>query len=207
MLKNQGYIYYNYASIHFSESIELGKMRNFIYFLCFIFFRVTPAAYGGSQARGWMGATAAGLHHSHSSAGSGPCLQPTPQLKCWILNPLSKGRDWTCILMDTSWVCYCWVTMGTPYNRAFKQKLFLLSLQFAAWRAQFNCARIFFFFSTELGPADWSLWSWMSKLGCSCRGAGWAVCLPGTKDNPSQMRGDRTGGRRCPWCNSKLVSC
>ena len=32
----------------------------------------------------------------------------------WILNPLSKARDWTCTLMDTSWVRYCWATRGTP---------------------------------------------------------------------------------------------
>ena len=25
----------------------------------------------------------------------------------WILNPLSEARDQTCILMDTSQVCYC----------------------------------------------------------------------------------------------------
>ena len=37
-------------------------------------------AYGGSQARGQVGVTAAGLCHSHSKAGSKPCLQPTPQL-------------------------------------------------------------------------------------------------------------------------------
>ena len=39
-----------------------------------------PMAYGGSQARGRIGATAAGLRHSHSNTGSEPCLQPTPQL-------------------------------------------------------------------------------------------------------------------------------
>ena len=38
------------------------------------------AALGGSQARGPVGATAAGLHHSHNSAGSETCLRPTLQL-------------------------------------------------------------------------------------------------------------------------------
>ena len=38
--------------------------------LVFFLFRATSAAYGGSQARGQVGATAAGLHHSHSNSGS-----------------------------------------------------------------------------------------------------------------------------------------
>ena len=46
----------------------------------FFFFRATPVAYGGSQARGRIGAVATGLRQSHSNAGSEPCLQPTPQL-------------------------------------------------------------------------------------------------------------------------------
>ena len=39
-------------------------------------------AYGNSQARGQIGATAkaAGLCHNHSNVGSEPHLQPTPQL-------------------------------------------------------------------------------------------------------------------------------
>ena len=49
-------------------------------FLSFVFSRAAPAAYGGSQARGLIGAVAAGLHHSHSNAGSQPSLRPTPQL-------------------------------------------------------------------------------------------------------------------------------
>ena len=32
----------------------------------------------------------------------------------WILNPLREARDQTHILVITSWVCYCWATMGTP---------------------------------------------------------------------------------------------
>ena len=51
-----------------------------LFFLVFCLFRATPAAYGGSQARGPIGATAASLHHSHSHAGSEPHLPPTPQL-------------------------------------------------------------------------------------------------------------------------------
>ena len=36
--------------------------------------RATPEAYGSSQARGPVGATAAGLYHSHSNVGSKPHL-------------------------------------------------------------------------------------------------------------------------------------
>ena len=47
---------------------------------CFCFLRAAPAVYGSSQARDQIGATAAGLHHSHSNARSELHLQPTPQL-------------------------------------------------------------------------------------------------------------------------------
>ena len=47
----------------------------------FVFSRATPMAYGGSQARGLIGA---GLRHSHSNAGSKPCLRPTPQLMAML---------------------------------------------------------------------------------------------------------------------------
>jgi len=50
-------------------------------FLVVVFSRTAPVAYGGSQARGPIGATAPSLHHSHSNTGSKPHLQPTPQLK------------------------------------------------------------------------------------------------------------------------------
>ena len=36
----------------------------------FLLFRATPVAYGGSQARGPIGAPAASLHHSHGNVGS-----------------------------------------------------------------------------------------------------------------------------------------
>ena len=54
-------------------------MSCFVLFVCLLF-RAALEAYGGSQARGQVGATAAGLRQSHNNARSEPCLQPTPQL-------------------------------------------------------------------------------------------------------------------------------
>ena len=47
---------------------------------CFVFSRAAPVAYGGTQARGLIGAAAASLHHSHSNMGSELHLQSAPQL-------------------------------------------------------------------------------------------------------------------------------
>ena len=52
-----------------------------LFFSVFCLFAIswaTPVAYGGSQARGPIGAIAAGLRQSHSNVGSEPRLQPTP---------------------------------------------------------------------------------------------------------------------------------
>ena len=49
-------------------------------FFLFLLLRAAGMAYGISQARGPIKATAAGLHHSYSNARSQLHLQPTPQL-------------------------------------------------------------------------------------------------------------------------------
>ena len=46
----------------------------------------------------------------------------------WILNPLSKTRDRTCILMDASQIRFRWATMGTPRYLIFFNS-FLLKTQ------------------------------------------------------------------------------
>ena len=52
-----------------------------VYLFIFVFFsRATPVAFEGSQVSGQIGVIAAGLHCSHSNAGSEARLQPTPQL-------------------------------------------------------------------------------------------------------------------------------
>ena len=78
-------------------------------------FRTTPVAYGSSQTRvkselqlpayttataTWNPGCICDLHHS------------LPQLQ--IPSPLSKARDWTHILMDTSQICFHCIAMGTP---------------------------------------------------------------------------------------------
>ena len=66
-------------------SFSLSFFFNALFLLCVcarmhVLFRAAPVAYGGTQARGQIAATAAGLQHSRSNAGSKPYKQPVPQL-------------------------------------------------------------------------------------------------------------------------------
>ena len=86
------------------------------FFFFFFFFEAASAAYESSQARGWIGVAAAGLHHSHrhSNAGCATCatcaaahgrarslihwarpgIEPaSSQTLCWVLNPLSHNGN------------------------------------------------------------------------------------------------------------------
>ena len=60
------------------------EYQNFIYLFILLFFRATLAAYGSSLARSQTGATAAGLHHSHSNVRSEVCTRPTPELTAML---------------------------------------------------------------------------------------------------------------------------
>ena len=63
-------------SIYFILHLYFIAFYLFIY-LFFGLFAVSwaaPTAYGGSQARGQMGAVAIGLCHIHSNARSEPCM-------------------------------------------------------------------------------------------------------------------------------------
>ena len=57
--------------------LEWSWNISFLFFFVFFFLsfpRATPAAYGGSQARGLIGAVVTGLCQSHSNSGSKPPL-------------------------------------------------------------------------------------------------------------------------------------
>ena len=97
------------------ENSHVSKLRKVF---CLCFFRATPTAHGGSQARGPNGASAAAyttatvtrdpscvrhLHHSSQQRR--------------LLNLLSEARDRTCVLTDASQVRHGCTTTGTPRER------------------------------------------------------------------------------------------
>ena len=88
----------------------LGK---FFFFFCYV--RAAPVAYGGSQARGWIGTLAAGLHHSHSNPGSEPHLRPTTAhgnagfLTYWARPGMESTSSWILVRFIN-----LWAMRGTP---------------------------------------------------------------------------------------------
>ena len=97
-------------------------------FFVFCLFRATPMVYGGSQARGLIGATAASLHHSHAMQDSGQiCNLHCSSRQHWILNPLSRARDQTHILMEMSQIHFCCATREVLYSTLL-QSLLSISL-------------------------------------------------------------------------------
>ena len=63
------------------------KGQLFPFFFLFLLFRAALVAYGGSQARGWIKAAAASLHHSHSIFRA-IAMSDLSQ----VLNPLSQSQ-------------------------------------------------------------------------------------------------------------------
>ena len=84
-------------------------------FFSFFLFWAAPTAYGSSQTRGQIGATATGLDHSHSKGDpSYICDLYQSSQQHESPNLLRGAKDRTCILMDTSQISFCCATMGTP---------------------------------------------------------------------------------------------
>ena len=71
------FFYFSFSPI----DLKLFYFILLFYFTVFRLFRAVPVAYGGSQDRGLIGVTAAGVCHSHSHTSYEPHLQPTPHLK------------------------------------------------------------------------------------------------------------------------------
>ena len=83
-----------------ANSHSLGSWCLFSFFLL----RASCVAYGSSQARGWIRAAAAGLHHSHSNEGSKPSLRPTPKLMAthWAGPGIEPASSWILVVFVTA---------------------------------------------------------------------------------------------------------
>ena len=98
-------LFLNKWMLSFIEHFWYVEKMTFFFFV----FRAAPAAYGGSPARGRIGATVA----TYTTA----TAMPDPSHICnlhhhssqqrQILNLLSEAREQACILMDTSQICFC----------------------------------------------------------------------------------------------------
>ena len=116
-----------------------------VYFLCsffclfvclFAFSRAPPMAYGGSQARGPVGAVATSLHYSHSNARYKLHLQPTRQLVAmpdplthWVRPGIKPKTSWFLVGFVNHWA-----TMGTPLRSfLFTQKCVHMSTYVCMW--------------------------------------------------------------------------
>ena len=93
---------------------------NTVFLFCFVsFFTATPVACGSSQARGQIGAAAAG--HSHSNTRSKLHLQPTPQLTAtpdpltYLARPGIKPASSGILVRFLT----LWATTGTPWTLVF----------------------------------------------------------------------------------------
>ena len=64
----RGYVCFD----HSLSSVGEGHVESLLFYVIFLLFRATLTAYGGSQAWGRIGATAAGPCYSHSNAGAEP---------------------------------------------------------------------------------------------------------------------------------------
>ena len=83
-------------------------------FLSLFTFRAAPVAYGSSQAKGQIGAAAAG--YTTATAMPDPshfCNLHHSSWQCRILNPLSKAKDWTCIFMGASQIHFWLAANGS----------------------------------------------------------------------------------------------
>ena len=99
--------YKNNNKIEYFISGEIYCINQFFggFFVCFCFFRAAPAAYGSSQARDRMKATAASLHHGHSNTGSEPHL--------WLNSTARSLTHWarSGIEPESSWILVEFVTV------------------------------------------------------------------------------------------------
>ena len=78
----------------------------------------------------------------------------------WILNPLNKAKDLTCVLMDTSQVHYHWATMGTPQGHKYFQFYYEFPSKIVPIYMPTKSNLIFFLKAVINSENRYMTWSW-----------------------------------------------
>ena len=103
-----------------SSEANMSLPKSSPFCLFFVFFMAAPATYGSSQPRVQIGAAAMATATQDPSH---ICKLHHSSQQCWILNPQSKARDRTLLLMVTSWVLLITLSHnGNSKSRIFKTK-------------------------------------------------------------------------------------
>ena len=102
--------------LNLKKMIFMQSCLTFFFLFSFSSFRAITMAYGGSQARSRIRATAANLHHSYRNTRSKPRLWRTPQLMAtpdplthWTRLGIKHMSLWILVAFVT-----LWTTAGTP---------------------------------------------------------------------------------------------
>ena len=109
---------YNYTSLPFTSEIKGSYMFKHFFFLLFCFLgpplrhMEVPKSELQPQPE-QRGIWAASVTYTTAHSNIGP-----------LFNPLSKARDRTRILMDTSQICFCCATVGIPVEALCINSLF-----------------------------------------------------------------------------------
>ena len=145
----------------------------------FFFYRAASAAYGGSQARGWIRAAASGLHHSHSNTGSELHLWPTPKVTAaslthwarpgiepassWIrVRFLSTAPPWELPAVNIFVMCFWYICAKGSLWYIFRSKIvgFKICCKFSSLQSNPNlCPQII-----PIGTFTGSVKEWVWKL-------------------------------------------
>ena len=97
----------NLVFVFFNLICKRPNLVILFFFFLFFFFSAAPAAYGSSQARGWIKAALQLPAHATATATRDP--RPIFNLCCssrqhGIPKPMIETRDQNWVLVDTSWV-------------------------------------------------------------------------------------------------------
>ena len=122
------------SQIHFCCT-TVGTLTVFLlksdFCCCCYLFRATPTAYGISEARDWIRAAAASLCHNHSNARAKLSVTYSEAVSsAGSFNPLSKAKDWTCIIVDASWILNLLSHDENALKSVLSDKLFYFSFHF-----------------------------------------------------------------------------